>query len=126
MIREAIAQVSPEGVKKVSPNKNETFSEKIRKFNGLLNEKLDNKVAQKSAKIRQVSVDKSGVKTLVCVPTTVTKAKGGGTKTTPKVRKSVKDIKKEMELRSMTPINSFFKKDRLISDKNQKGESNSS
>ena len=94
-------------------------SEKI----DLLPTKLRPQISPKPSKSPRISAVRNNEVPLVVLPNPEKRKFSNESSTQRKGRKSVKEIRNEMELRSITPITSFFKKRSQVLQSKIQGES---
>ena len=101
-------KTSPIQVKHLNFELNGGIEKEISKFDAKFPEKLMLQNVVKSARPVSSSIDNP----IVCDPNPAVKKSSVGTKVPQKKRKSVKEIRKEIELRSIAPITNYFKSER--------------
>ena len=90
----------------------------------IITEKTGSRLCLKSAKTAPISVVKKCESAVACLPDPEIGNVSRGPMVRGKVRKSVKEMKKEIEMKSMRPLTSYFEKRSQILNTNQEGMSN--
>ena len=118
-----IKSISGFEVKKVSQIFDNSHCEIYDELEGLNQTKSTNNSNIKSVKLRQDSAVYHKLKAVVCCPNQENENVSRTQSVRLERKKSVKEIKKEMEQRSSQPITNFFRKKEMISDQKHDGKS---
>ena len=106
------AKTSPIQVKNLNFELIGDIEKEISKFNAMPPEKSTPQNVVKSARTEKSPFSSSMDNPIVSVPNPALKKSSVGTKVPQNKRKSVKEIRKEIELRSIAPITNYFKSER--------------